>query len=184
MSLACSSPLAWGVVKSSVLLMGNSMAGRVDGKVAIVTGAASGLGAADARLLVEEGATVIATDINVEAGEALAAEIGEEFVAHDVADEASWQSLIPGVVQRHGKLDVLVNNAGNAIIADIESTTTEQWRTKSIAVHGREQKYGIRCNSIHPGAISTPDGGRQWRHRHLNCEALRPDQPMSSSSSW
>ncbi len=173
MSLACSSPLAWGVVKSSVLLMGNSMAGRVDGKVAIVTGAASGLGAA-----------VIATDINVEAGEALAAEIGAEFVAHDVADEASWQSLIPGVVQRHGKLDVLVNNAGNAIIADIESTTTEQWRTKSIAVHGREQKYGIRCNSIHPGAISTPDGGRQWRHRHLNCEALRPDQPMSSSSSW
>lgn len=173
MSLACSSPLAWGVVKSSVLLMGNSMAGRVDGKVAIVTGGASGLGAA-----------VIATDINVEAGEALAAEIGAEFVAHDVADEASWQSLIPGVVQRHGKLDVLVNNAGNAIIADIESTTTEQWRTKSIAVHGREQKYGIRCNSIHPGAISTPDGGRQWRHRHLNCEALRPDQPMSSSSSW
>ena len=189
------------------------MAGRVEGKVAIVTGAASGLGAADARLLSEEGATVIATDINVAAGEALAAQIGAEFVAHDVTEEASWRSLISDVVARHGKLDVLVNNAGNAIIADIETTTTEQWRTtiaihldgmffgskyaiqamkesgggsiinmsstagligipaylayaaakggirsmtKSIAVHCREQKYGIRCNSIHPGAISTP----------------------------
>ena len=128
---------------------------RVEGKVAIVTGAASGLGAADARLLQEEGATVIATDINVAAGEALAAEIGAEFVAHDVTDEASWQSLISDVVARHGKLDVLVNNAGNAIIADIETTTTEQWRT-TIDIEAHSHTAGVRhCHARTASLLAT-----------------------------
>ena len=108
--------------------------GRVAGKVAIVTGAAQGLGEADARMLAAEGARVILTDINEEAGRQVASEIGAEFFAQDVSDETSWATLVESVMERHGQLDVLVNNAGIAFIADIEQTTTEIWR-QTLAVH-------------------------------------------------
>ena len=78
--------------------------GRVEGKVAIITGGASGLGAADARALASEGATVIVTDIDVEKGEALAGEIGADFFEQDVSDEASWARLIEKTVADHGRL--------------------------------------------------------------------------------
>ena len=187
--------------------------GRTENKVVIVTGAASGLGAADARLLAAEGAQVILTDINATAGHAIAEEIGAEFIRQDVADELAWRELVAEVMRRHGRLDGLVNNAGIAVAANIETTTTDVWRrtlaihldatffgckyaieamkrsgggsivnmsssaaligiadflaysaakggirsmTKSIAIHCRAQKYGIRCNSVHPGSISTP----------------------------
>jgi len=186
---------------------------RALGKVVIVTGAASGLGAADARLLAEHGAKVVMTDIQEAGGRAIADSIGAQFVRQDVADEAGWRDLIAGVVRSHGRLDGLVNNAGIAPIANIETTSTEVWRktlavhldgtffgckhavaamketgggsivnmsstaaligigeylaysaakggiralTKSVAIHCRAQKYRIRCNSIHPGSISTP----------------------------
>lgn len=108
--------------------------GRVDGKVCIVTGAASGLGEADVRMLAAEGARVIMTDINREAGTRIAGEIGAEFIYQDVSEEEAWQALIKDVVARYGRLDVLVNNAGIGIIADIETTTTEIWR-KTLAIH-------------------------------------------------
>ena len=87
---------------------------RLDGKIAIITGAAKGLGEADARLFIAEGATVILTDIDDEAGEKIAAELGPkaEYHHHDVCDEARWKELIDDVVERHGGLHVLVNNAG------------------------------------------------------------------------
>jgi 3(or 17)beta-hydroxysteroid dehydrogenase len=186
---------------------------RVQDKVVIVTGAAGGLGAADARLLAKHGAKVVMTDVDEAAGRSVAAEIGAQFVRQDVADEAGWPELIAEVLRRHGRLDGLVNNAGVAHIANIETTSTEVWRktlavhldgtffgckyavgamraagggsivnmsstaalvglaqylaysaakggiramTKSIAIHCRTQKNGIRCNSIHPGSISTP----------------------------
>ena len=97
------------------------MNGRVSGKVYIVTGAAAGLGAAIARRLIEEGATVVATDI---AG-------GEGLVRHDVTDEAQWQALVDDVVTRHGRLDGLVNNAGIAESkgpVDPEHALLEDWR--------------------------------------------------------
>lgn len=104
--------------------------GRVDGKVAIITGAASGLGAADARLLAREGATVVLTDVNAEKGEALAAEIGGAavFFKHDVASEADWVRVIGEVDARFGRLDILVNNAGVVVVADPEATTLDQFR--------------------------------------------------------
>nr|MCS5637530.1 SDR family NAD(P)-dependent oxidoreductase [Myxococcota bacterium] len=108
--------------------------GRADGKVAIVTGAASGLGAADARLLAAEGASVVMTDINAAAGEELAQELGAWFFEQDVSEEEGWKRLVAETVERYGGLDVLVNNAGIAIIADIEKTTPEIWR-RTLAVH-------------------------------------------------
>jgi len=187
--------------------------GRVKNKVVIITGAASGLGQADARMLAAEGARVVMTDINVEAGQAIAADIGATFYEQDVAIEESWHQLMGKVKQQYGRLDALVNNAGVGIIANIETTTTEIWRktlgihldstfwgcqtaialmkengggsiinmsstaalvgianyfaysaakggirsmTKSIAIHCKQEKLGIRCNSVHPGSISTP----------------------------
>lgn len=118
--------------------------GRVEGKVAIITGAASGLGEAGARMLVAEGASVIMTDINEPAGRAIADEIGAEFVTQDVSQEASWPALVDGVMERHGRLDVLVNNAGIAIIATLMRTTTEIWR-RTLAVHLDGTFFGCRA---------------------------------------
>ena len=118
--------------------------GRVDGKVAIVTGGASGLGEADARLLAGEGAAVVLTDINEEAGQEVAAEIGAEFVRQDVSEEASWPVLVDHVVERYGGLDVLVNNAGIAVIADVLHTTTDVWR-RTLGVHLDATFFGCRA---------------------------------------
>jgi 3(or 17)beta-hydroxysteroid dehydrogenase len=105
---------------------------RVTGKVCIVTGAASGLGAADARRLAEEGATVVLTDIAAEAGERLAAELPNAvFMRQDVSDEAGWKQVIGDTVARFGRLDVLVNNAGIVRFADIETCTIEEFRLHS-----------------------------------------------------
>ena len=110
--------------------------GRVEGKVCIVTGAAQGLGAADARLLVAEGAMVVLTDVNAGAGKALAAELGASarFVEQDVSDEASWPELVDEVMRTHGRLDALVNNAGIAPIGTVETTDTAMWR-RTLAIH-------------------------------------------------
>jgi len=104
--------------------------GRVEGKVAIVTGAGRGLGYADAVLLAREGARVIATDIDP-AGSAALAAAGIEFRQHDVRDEASWKELVARVVRDHGRLDVLVNNAGVAlgeITGMIDTLGMDAWR--------------------------------------------------------
>ncbi len=193
--------------------------GRLTGKVALVTGGASGLGKADAELLAKEGAIVIVTDIDEQAGAEVAANIAEQihaetcFLKHNVASEQDWVAVLEQVNQRFGRLDILVNNAGVVVIAGPEETTLEQFRfvnsvmsegvflgckyaiplmhkggggciinmssvashlgypvffaysaakgavramTKSIAVHCQMNKYNIRCNSIHAGAIDTP----------------------------
>jgi 3(or 17)beta-hydroxysteroid dehydrogenase len=106
---------------------------RVAGKIAMVTGAATGLGKADAWRLAEEGATVILTDVNKD-GEALAREISEatgqttRFFLQDVADEQRWGEIIDAITEEFGGLDVLVNNAGIAFLATPENTTLEQFR--------------------------------------------------------
>ncbi len=92
---------------------------RLDGKIAIITGAASGMGAAEARLFAREGATVIATDITEDMGQEVAAEIAADggnatFVKLDVTSEGEWESVVGDTVAREGRLDILVNNAGFA----------------------------------------------------------------------
>ena len=113
--------------------------GRVEGKVCIVTGGADGLGKADAIVLACEGAQVIITDLNEEAGRRTAEEIGERalFVRQDVRDEDGWRDLVAMVEQKYGRLDVLVNNAGVLQRADIESCELESWRfVMSVNVEG------------------------------------------------
>jgi NAD(P)-dependent dehydrogenase (short-subunit alcohol dehydrogenase family) len=106
---------------------------RVSGKVAIVTGAASGLGKAIAILLAREEAKVMATDLNENEGKAVVSEIikqgGDGFFARqDVASESEWKEIVKMTTERFGKLDVLVNCAGVFLGASIEETTLEKWR--------------------------------------------------------
>jgi 3(or 17)beta-hydroxysteroid dehydrogenase len=107
--------------------MGN---GRLAGKVALVTGAASGLGLETARLMVREGARVCLTDIQVAAGQAAAAELGAQawFAEHDVSSETSWQAVMASAQAHGGPLDVLVNNAGILHSGNIETATLATFR--------------------------------------------------------
>ncbi len=183
---------------------------RLDGKIAMVTGGASGLGEAMVRRFVAEGATVVIADIDDAGGAALAEELGDaaRFQHLDVADEASWHAALATCE----RLDVLVNNAGITTHGSVEDLTLAQFRhefdidvvgvflgcklviplmkdhggsvinmsslcgvraqadlaaynaakaavthlTKSVALHYAARGYGIRCNSVHPGAIHTP----------------------------
>jgi len=104
--------------------------GRVSGKVALITGGASGLGSAAARILAEQGARVIITDVQEDAGAGVAAEIGHDvlFIQQDVASEADWQRVMSRIIQDYGKLDILVNNAGILHMASIEDTSLEDWQ--------------------------------------------------------
>ena len=111
--------------------------GRVQDKVAMVTGAAQGLGLAMVRALAAEGARVVLTDIDAPRGENEAAALrasGHQamFCQHDATSEDDWTRVMAAVLQAHGRLDVLVNNAGGGVDCDIEQMTLEhfQWMVK------------------------------------------------------
>lgn len=188
--------------------------GKLDGKVALITGAARGQGAAEARLFVEEGARVVVTDILDELGQQVAADLGDAAFWRrlDVSDPAAWDGAVSDAVARFGKLDVLVNNAGIFPHARIEDMPVEDYlrviavnqlgcwlgmkavvapmreagggviiNTASVAglvpiagmsayvaskhaVRGMSKvaaaelgAYGIRVNSVYPGAILAPE---------------------------
>jgi len=191
---------------------------RVKNKIALITGASKGIGQETSRLLASEGAHVIVTDILEGEGHKLAKEIGGEFHSLDVSSEKDWKRITDFVEKKHGRLDILFNNAGitglneNLGPQDPENTSLDAWHqvhninmdgvflgckygiqlmkkqggsiinmssrsgivgipgaaayasskaavrnhTKTVALYCAEQGYGIRCNSLHPGAILTP----------------------------
>jgi 3-oxoacyl-[acyl-carrier protein] reductase len=94
---------------------------QLQDQVAVVTGAGSGLGAAIARMLAAEGAHVVVNDVNPAGAEAVAQEVGGQAAVFDVSDSAAFDAAVDGVVAEHGRLDVLVNNAG--IISDRPEVT-------------------------------------------------------------
>jgi len=110
------------------------MTGRVEGKIALVTGAAQGLGEATARMLAREGARVVITDINVDGASKLARALNAEregcaiALRHDVTLEDQWIDALVETERQFGGLHVLVNNAGVGLTKDFESITLEEWR--------------------------------------------------------
>ena len=153
--------------------------GRLDGKVALISGGAQGQGAAEAKLFVQEGAKVVLGDVLDVAGLTVEAEIrelsGEATYVHlDVTREEDWIAAIEAAVNLHGKLDILVNNAGisglgtgGGSIVNISSVSglvgsggrgygaygasngTVRLLAKATAI--QYAREGIRCNSVHPG---------------------------------
>jgi len=108
--------------------------GRVDGKIALVTGAAQGLGAAIAIMLAREGSKVALSDVNLVGCQAQADTINAEIAGaaialqQDVADEKTWQQVLDDIQQQFGGLNILVNNAGIGSIASVEDETFEKWQ--------------------------------------------------------
>ena len=104
--------------------------GRLEGKTALVTGAASGIGLQTSIRLAEEGARVMMTDINLEEGRQQSKKPGANatFLKLDITEEEEWISVLDETVKRFDRLDILVNSAGMVLIADVEQITLEDWR--------------------------------------------------------
>lgn len=231
------------------LFRGFARMDRLKGKVAIITGAARGIGRACAEVFVRHGATVIITDLNEDGAEEAASVIGPSAAAYllDVRDESHWRRVFADVQSRFGGIHVLVNNAGITGLEldmgphDPERASLEAWRavhatnldgvflgckhaiaamkppdgrggsiinissrsglvgvsgaaayasskaavrnhTKSVALYCAESGTGIRCNSIHPGAILTPMWepllGRTPEERAAAIEAFTAEVPL------
>jgi len=188
---------------------------RLENKVVLLSGGASGIGAETARLVVREGGKAVLADRDEAKGRALADELGADalFVALDVTDEASWSQAVEATVGSFGGLHGLLNAAGVGVRNSIEDCSLAEFRrvndvnslgtflgckaaipamkgsgggsivnissvlglrgasyamaycaskgavrllTKHVALHCAQQKYNIRCNSVHPGYIDTP----------------------------
>lgn len=152
--------------------------GRVDDKVAIISGGARGMGAADARMLVAEGAKVVIGDILDEEGKTLADELGDaaRYVHLDVSDYDQWQAAVDTAVQTFGRLNVLVNNAGIVAVGPLKSLDVATWQ-RVLDVNLTGAMLGIKA-SIPPmteaggGSIinvSSIEGmrGASWVHSYV-----------------
>ena len=130
--------------------------GRVEGKVAVITGGASGLGEASVRRFVEHGAQVVIADFQDEPGRALAAELGAatRFVHTDVTREDDVAAAVDAAVAEFGRLDVMFNNAGIVgVIGSIADTSTDQW-DRTVAVLMR----GVFLGMKHAARVMVPQG--------------------------
>jgi 3alpha(or 20beta)-hydroxysteroid dehydrogenase len=131
--------------------------GKFDGRVVLITGGARGMGAAHARAFVKEGARVAISDILVEEGGKLAAELGEQvkFYQHDVTNEAEWEAVVDDIENTFGPIDVLVNNAGIVLMKSILDMSEEEYR-KVIEINQVSVFLGMK--SVLPSMLKTKDG--------------------------
>ena len=128
----------------------------LNGKTAIITGAARGQGAAEARLFVDEGANVVLTDVNSD-GAALAAQLGEHahFILHDVSDAEGWKAVVDATLRWSSRLDILVNNAGVYRPAALRDTDQALWD-----LHYRVNQLGVflGMRSVVDGMVASGGG--------------------------
>jgi len=119
--------------------------GRLDGKIALITGGARGQGKQEAARFAAEGATVYITDVLDDVGAASAAELGDQvtYLHHDVTSEDDWTAVIAGITEAHGRIDILVNNAGIFSMTPALDTTLDMWN-QMIAINQTGVFLGIR----------------------------------------
>jgi 3alpha(or 20beta)-hydroxysteroid dehydrogenase len=171
--------------------------GRLEGKIAIITGAARGQGANEARRFVAEGAKVVLTDLS-DGGEKVAAELGENaiFLQHNVSDEDAWRHVVDFAVKKFGRIDILVNNAGIFTPHSIVDTTKESFDrhyqvnqlgvflgTKAVIEPMKASGGGSIVNiSSAAGVRGYPDmiayAGTKWAVRGMTKCAARELAPM------
>jgi NAD(P)-dependent dehydrogenase (short-subunit alcohol dehydrogenase family) len=125
------------------------MTGRLQGKVALISGGASGIGAGHVRVFAREGAKVVAGDIQEDPGRQVVEQVQADggdacFVRLDVTDESSWRAAVACAVERYGKLTTLINNAGIFHPGGVESETREGW-DRMVAINQTGVWLGMRC---------------------------------------
>lgn len=130
---------------------------RLQDKVVLITGGASGLGAGMAQRFAEEGAKVHITDVNEALGQETAERLGATFSIQDVVSEAGWRTVLDAITKEHGRIDVLVNNAGIFLPRPVDETPLEDWQ-KVIDVNLTGVflgcKHGITAMKANPGGPS------------------------------
>ena len=118
--------------------------GRLQGKVVLITGGARGQGAEEGWLFASEGATVVLADVLDDEGRTAAAGApGCEYVHLDVSSESEWTAVVAGIVERHGHIDVLVNNAAIDMVKRLDATTLDEWN-RIIAINQTGVFLGMR----------------------------------------
>jgi NAD(P)-dependent dehydrogenase (short-subunit alcohol dehydrogenase family) len=131
----------------------------LDGKVALVTGAGSGIGAATARLLADEGASVVLSDVNDVHGHEVTSAIVKNggsaaYMDLDVAEEGAWLSVVADIVEKHGALHVLVNNAGFGDGGNVETVSLDEWNRVISVI-----QTGMWLGMKHAGPAIKASGG-------------------------
>jgi len=167
--------------------------GRLEGKVALISGGARGMGEQEARLFAAEGARVVITDVLDDDGKQTAADIGAAatYHHHDVTRESDWTSVVDAVLAEHGQIDVLINNAGIFRFGATTTTTEDEYRQiidvnqigvflgmKSVLPHMIERRSGsvINISSVaglmcSPGMIAY--GASKWAVRGMTKGAAK-----------
>lgn len=157
---------------------------QLQGKVAVITGAASGIGLATARLFAREGARLSLGDVDEKAGRRVAEEIGAdggqaEFVRTDVTSAADVQGLIDGAVEHYGKLDIIFNNAGIALTKPIPDTSEEEF-DRLVAINFKGVFLG--CKYAIPHLLDNPEGGAILNMSSNGGLVGRPGDPLYSAT--
>ena len=122
--------------------------GRLDGKVALITGGARGQGAAEGARFTAEGATVYLTDVLADEGTKTASDIGATFLEHDVTSAEQWDAVVARIIDDHGRIDALVNNAGILFWATMTETDLADWE-RIVAINQTGVFLGMRAVAPH-----------------------------------